>query len=171
MRFEVAGRASSHAQTVAKPDVHFEEAIELYPNGSHIPAVKRSLAMALRKEKRAAEALVLAQQVADQTTDSALQPDGWWLVALCARDLGDLDTAQDTSSHPARGSSRGNDANDPTAFVFGAVEMTLQDDVHGDIMETVAGKALGIGHGPCLGHDDVGRKVEPPSVGGVHEFP
>jgi outer membrane protein assembly factor BamD (BamD/ComL family) len=73
----------------------FEEATELHPNGSHIPAVKHSLALSLRKEKRSAEALVLAQQVADQTTDSALQPDGWWLVALCARDEDDLDTARD----------------------------------------------------------------------------
>jgi TolA-binding protein len=73
----------------------FEEAIELHPNGSHIPAVKQSLALSLRKEKRPAEALVLAQQVADQTTDAGLQPDGWWLVALCARDVDDLDTARD----------------------------------------------------------------------------
>jgi predicted RNA polymerase sigma factor len=42
-----------------------------------------------------AEALVYAQQVADQTTDVALQADGWWLVARCARDIGDLDTARD----------------------------------------------------------------------------
>jgi predicted RNA polymerase sigma factor len=51
--------------------------------------------LSLRKEKRPAEALVLAQQVADQTTDAGLQPDGWWLVALCARDVDDLDTARD----------------------------------------------------------------------------
>lgn len=73
----------------------FEEAIELHPNGSHIPAVKNQLALSLRKEKHFAEALVLARQVAEQTTDSALQPDGWWLVALCARDLHDLDTARE----------------------------------------------------------------------------
>ena len=73
----------------------FEEAMELYPSGSHVPSVKHSLALALRKEKRSAEALVYAQQVADQTTDSALQPDGWWLVALCSRDIDDLDTARD----------------------------------------------------------------------------
>ena len=69
--------------------------MELYPSGSHVPSVKHSLALALRKEKRSAEALVYAQQVADQTTDSALQPDGWWLVALCSRDIDDLDTARD----------------------------------------------------------------------------
>ncbi len=73
----------------------FEEAIELHPNGSQIPAIKHSLAMALRKEKRSAQALVFAQQVADQTTDSALQPDGWWPVALCARAVDDPDTARD----------------------------------------------------------------------------
>jgi TolA-binding protein len=73
----------------------FEEALELHPSGSHVPAVKHALASSLRKEKRSAEALVYAQQVADQTVDAALQPDGWWLVALCARDLGDLDTAKD----------------------------------------------------------------------------
>jgi TolA-binding protein len=73
----------------------FEEALELHPSGSHVPAVKYALASSLRKEKRSAEALVYAQQVADQTVDAALQPDGWWLVALCARDLGDLDTAKD----------------------------------------------------------------------------
>jgi TolA-binding protein len=73
----------------------FEEAIALRPNGSHIPAVQHSLALALRKEKRFGEALVLAQQVADQTTDAALQPDGWWIVALSARDIHDLDTSRD----------------------------------------------------------------------------
>ena len=36
-----------------------------------------------------------ARQVAEQTKDVALQPDGWWLVALSARDLDDLDTAKD----------------------------------------------------------------------------
>jgi TolA-binding protein len=80
-----------HAEAIQR----FEDAIELHPNGSHVSAVKHSLALSLRKEKRSAEALVLAQQVADQTTDSALQPDGWWLVALCARDVNDLDTARD----------------------------------------------------------------------------
>ncbi|MFZ1863607.1 MAG: tetratricopeptide repeat protein [Polyangiales bacterium] len=73
----------------------FQEAIKLDPNGAHIPAVKESLATELRREKRPAEALVLAQQVAEQTTDSSLQPDGWWLVALSARDLNDLDTARE----------------------------------------------------------------------------
>jgi TolA-binding protein len=73
----------------------YQKALELHPNGTHVPAVKHALALSLRKEKRPAEALVYAQQVADQTSDAALKPDGWWLVALCARDLEDLDTARD----------------------------------------------------------------------------
>ncbi len=73
----------------------FERAIELHPSGTHIASVKLALAQTLRTEKRQAEALVYAQQVADQTADAALQPDGWWLVARCARDLGDLDTSRD----------------------------------------------------------------------------
>ena len=57
--------------------------------------MKHALALSLRQEKRSAEALVYAQQVADQTSDATLQPDGWWLVALCARDVEDLDTSRD----------------------------------------------------------------------------
>jgi TolA-binding protein len=83
--------AKKHQDAIAR----FEEAIALHPSGTHIPAVKLALAQSLRKEKRPAEALVYAQQVADQTADGALQPDGWWLVALCARDLDDLDTAKE----------------------------------------------------------------------------
>jgi TolA-binding protein len=85
--------ASSKKHEEAIP--RFEEAIDLDRDGSHIPAVKQALAVSLRKEKRSAEALVYAQQVASQKSDTSLQPDGWWLVALCARDLGDLDTAKD----------------------------------------------------------------------------
>jgi TolA-binding protein len=84
--------AKKHGEAIKR----FEEALERHPNGSHIPAVKQSLALSLRSEKRSAEALVYAQQVADQTTDLALQPDGLWLVARCARDIGDLDTARDS---------------------------------------------------------------------------
>jgi len=83
--------AKKYEEAIAR----FENAIELDREGSHIPAVKQALGLSLRKDKRAAEALVYARQVANQTSDASLQPDGWWLVALCARDLGDLDTAKD----------------------------------------------------------------------------
>jgi TolA-binding protein len=73
----------------------YEEAIKLDPNGSHVPVVQHALAFALRKEGRSAEALVLAQQVAQQEIDQSVQPDGLWLTALSARDVGDLDTARD----------------------------------------------------------------------------
>lgn len=89
------GLALADSRKYGEAIKRFEEAIKLHPNGPHAPAVKHSLALSLRSEKRSAEALVFAQQVADQTTDSALQPDGWWLVALCARDIGDLDTARE----------------------------------------------------------------------------
>ena len=89
------GLAQVDAKKYGDAIKRFEESIELHPDGAHIPAVKHSLALSLRKQKRSAEALVFAQQVADQTTDGALQPDGWWLVALCARDLDDLDTARE----------------------------------------------------------------------------
>ncbi|KPK11050.1 MAG: hypothetical protein AMJ62_16495 [Myxococcales bacterium SG8_38] len=89
------GLASAEARKHEAAIERFEEAIELDPSGAHIPAVKHSLAISLRQQKRPAEALVFAQQVAEQTTDSALQPDGWWLVALSARDLNDLDTARE----------------------------------------------------------------------------
>ena len=90
-RQDLSVEVYQHEEAIAR----FEQAIELHPNGTHIPAVKHALAASLRKEKRSAEALVYAQQVADQTKDTALQPDGWWLVALCSRDLDDLDTAKE----------------------------------------------------------------------------
>ncbi len=83
--------ARKHEEAIAR----FREALELHPNGTHVPAVELSLASSLRSERRPAEALVFAQKVADQTMNEALQPDGWWLVALCARDLDDLDTSRD----------------------------------------------------------------------------
>ena len=73
----------------------FQKAIELRADGPHIPQVQYNLARALRRIGRPAEALVFAQRVAKQTTDRALQPDGWWMTALCARDLRDLDTARE----------------------------------------------------------------------------
>lgn len=83
--------AKKHEDAITR----FEKAIELDRDGTHVPAVKQALAVSLRKERRPAEALVYAQQVASQASNTSLQPDGWWLVALCARDLGDLDTAKE----------------------------------------------------------------------------
>jgi TolA-binding protein len=88
------GLALASSKKDGEAITRFEEAIELHPNGPHIPAVKLNLAFSLRKEKRPAEAMVYAEQVASQTADASVKPDGWWLVALCARDLGDLDTAR-----------------------------------------------------------------------------
>ena len=82
--------AKKYEEAIAR----FQEAMELHPTGTHLPMVRLNLALSLRKGKRPAEAMVYAEQVATQTTDAAVQPDGWWLVALCARDLGDLDTAR-----------------------------------------------------------------------------
>ncbi len=89
------GLVLSEARNYTDAIKRFEEAIELDANGPHVPAAQSGLAFALRKERRPAEALVLAQQVARQETDTALQPDGWWLTALSARDVGDLDTSRD----------------------------------------------------------------------------
>ncbi len=89
------GLVLSEGRKYADAIKRFEEAIELDPDGSNTPAIRSALAFALRKDGRPAEALVLAQQVAQQETDPALQPDGWWLTALSARDVGDLDTSRD----------------------------------------------------------------------------
>ncbi len=89
------GLALSEGRKYADAIKRFEEALELDRAGSNTPAIRSALAYALRKNGRPAEALVLAQQVAEQETDPALQPDGWWLTALSARDVGDLDTSRD----------------------------------------------------------------------------
>ncbi|MGB5812555.1 MAG: tetratricopeptide repeat protein [Polyangiales bacterium] len=73
----------------------YEEALELDPNGPRVPSVQAALAFALRKDGRPSEALILARQVAAQDVDPGLQPDGWWLTALSARDIGDLDTSRE----------------------------------------------------------------------------
>jgi len=89
------GLVLSESRNYTEAIKRFEQAIELDPDGSSDPAIRSALAFALRKDGRPAEALVLAQQVAEQETDTALQPDGWWLTALSARDVGDLDTSRD----------------------------------------------------------------------------
>ena len=83
-------RVGKHKEAAAS----FREAVELRSEGAHIPAVQFNLAKTLRRLGRSDEALVLAKQVAEQSLDPALQPDGWWLLAACARDGDDLDTAR-----------------------------------------------------------------------------
>lgn len=83
-------RAGKYKEATAS----FREATELRSEGAHIPAVQYNLAKTLRRLGHSDQALVLAKQVAEQSTDPSLQPDGWWLTAACARDGGDLDTAR-----------------------------------------------------------------------------
>ncbi|MEM7136628.1 MAG: hypothetical protein AAF500_08625 [Myxococcota bacterium] len=82
-----------YSEAIAK----YEEAIKLDPEGRQVPAIQAALAFALRKDRRSAEALVVARQVATQEVDPALQPDGWWLTALTARDVGDLDSSREAA--------------------------------------------------------------------------
>lgn len=89
------GLALAESRKYADAIKRYEQALELDPNGPRVPAVRAALAYALRKDGRASEALVLARQVASQEVDAALQPDGLWLTALSARDVGDLDTARE----------------------------------------------------------------------------
>ena len=100
-------RAGKHKEATES----FRKAIELGSEGAHIPAVQYSLAKTLRRLGRSEEALVLAKQVAEQSADASLQPDGWWLTAACARDGGDLDTARSAlkvliNKHPRSALSR-----------------------------------------------------------------
>lgn len=91
------GFALAESRKYADAIKRYEEAIDLEPDGARTPAVQAALAYALRKDGRSAEALVLARQVAAQDTDPALQPDGWWIVALSARDVGDLDSSREAA--------------------------------------------------------------------------
>lgn len=91
------GLALADGRKYAEAVKRYEEALDLEPDGPGTPTVEAALAYALRKDGRSAEALVLARQVAAQNTDSALQPDGWWIVALSARDVGDLDTSREAA--------------------------------------------------------------------------
>ncbi|MEM9730977.1 MAG: tetratricopeptide repeat protein [Myxococcota bacterium] len=91
------GLALAESRKYSEAIKRYEQALELDPDGPRAPAVQAALAYSLRKNGRAAEALVLARQVASQEADSALQPDGWWIVALSARDVGDLDTSREAA--------------------------------------------------------------------------
>ncbi len=71
----------------------FQESMRLRDDATHVPAVKYNLASALRELGRPSEALVYARQVVEQNVDRDLQDDATWLVARCATDLQDIDTA------------------------------------------------------------------------------
>lgn len=72
-----------------------EEAIRLKEDAPHVPAMRYELARALRRLGRQAEAILYARQVAEQNIDPDLQDDAVFLAALCAEELGDLDSAID----------------------------------------------------------------------------
>jgi TolA-binding protein len=72
----------------------FQESVELEDQGSHIPAVKYNLALALRRLNRQGEAIVLAQAVVDQNIDRELQDDAMWLLSQCAEELDRIDEAR-----------------------------------------------------------------------------
>ena len=72
----------------------FQEAIRLDEDGTHIPAVKLELALALRHLGRDALAKELAAEVAEQTINRDLQDDGLLLYAQCAEAMGNLDDAR-----------------------------------------------------------------------------
>src|SRR5262249_31859836 len=73
----------------------FEESIRLKDDAAHIPDVKLQLGGALRKLGRQSEAILFAQQVAEQNLNKDLQDDAVWLVSQCAAELGDIDEARD----------------------------------------------------------------------------
>lgn len=82
-------RTGRYAEAAEK----FNESMRLRDDATHVPAVKYNLAVALRELGRQSEALVYARQVVEQNIDRELQDDATWLVAKCATDLQDLDTA------------------------------------------------------------------------------
>lgn len=84
-------RTGRYAEAAEK----LQESIRLKDEAAHIPAVKYQLARALHKLDRQGEAMVYARQVVEQQIDRDLQDDAVWLLALCAEELGDIDTARD----------------------------------------------------------------------------
>lgn len=85
-------RTGRYAEAAEK----FQESVRLKDEAAHIPAVKYQLARALRRLGRQSEAMVYARQVVEQDIDRDLQDDAMWLVALCAEELDDVDTARDS---------------------------------------------------------------------------
>lgn len=73
----------------------FQESIRLKDEAAHIPSVKYHLARALRRLGRQSEAMVYARQVVEQQLDRELQDDATWMLALCAEELDDIDTARE----------------------------------------------------------------------------
>ncbi len=57
--------------------------------------MKYHLARALRRLGRQSEAMVYARQVVEQQLDRELQDDATWMLALCAEELDDIDTARE----------------------------------------------------------------------------
>jgi TolA-binding protein len=82
------GRYAEAAQKLRK-------AIELKEEAAHMPSVKYQLAKALKQLGRQSEAMIYAQQVVDQEIDKDLHDNAYWLLARCANQGGDLDTARD----------------------------------------------------------------------------
>ncbi|MBX3251380.1 MAG: tetratricopeptide repeat protein [Myxococcales bacterium] len=72
-----------------------QESIRLRDEAGHIPSVKYQLARTLRQLGRQGEAIVYARQVIEQQIDRDLQDDATWLLAVCAEELGDIDTARE----------------------------------------------------------------------------
>mgnify|MGYP000152362358 CR=1 FL=1 len=73
----------------------FQESIRMRDEAAHIPAVKFQLAKALEQLGRQSEAIVYARQVIEQQVDRELQDDATWLLARCAEDSDDIDTARE----------------------------------------------------------------------------
>ncbi|MFW6031222.1 MAG: tetratricopeptide repeat protein, partial [Myxococcota bacterium] len=84
-------RTGRYAEAAEK----FQESVRLGEDAGHIPEVKYHLARALRELGRQSEAMIFAREVTDQEVDKDLHDDAMWLVARCAEELGDLDTARD----------------------------------------------------------------------------
>lgn len=80
----------------------FREAIQLKADGSHIPATKYQLGVALRKLNKPGEALVLAKAVMEQNIDREIQDDATWLFALCSEELSMFDDAKNALKHLIR---------------------------------------------------------------------
>ncbi|MEM9861845.1 MAG: tetratricopeptide repeat protein [Myxococcota bacterium] len=88
-----AGLELMRTERYAEAAEKFQESIRLRDEAAHIPAVTYQLARALRRLGRQSAAMVFARQVVEQNIDQELQDDAIWLLALCAEELDDIDTA------------------------------------------------------------------------------